>query len=571
MNGISLGRKLLITYGLFAVLPLLVVGSFICILSFQIILKQTRQYSNTIVEMINREIDLEVESIERQAYYIYSDEEIQDILKNSPFYTYKEARNKSEVIHKKLISLWVNNKNIVGTYLCGRDGSSYFNSISDNLYEMSGDIFAEEAWYAEITAGRKTGILTNVYKTDKYSEKASFNVISYIHGINDVETGRYLGFLVIDFDAGIFRYILGSYDDTLEGQVTVRDSEGNVMYAQTEENELLEPCVTFFNQSPKTDWIVQIDIPQSFFTKEIIRVLSLTVLVGAVCLLIFIWLSHILSEGISQPIKEIQGLMEEVGRGNLDVRASFRREDEVGKLAEGFNRMAENTNTLINQVYLTELEKKEAEFQALQSQINPHFIFNTLESVNMMAILEGNMQISDILTAFGRILRVNLNRKQNIVTLEQEMEYIRNYLLIMQLRNDELFSYEIYVEEETKSCLLPKLTLQPIAENCLIHGFKEKMKHRRLAIHTFRNRNGRLQIEIEDDGKGMHEEDLRRLRNRLADDPLRLESSIGLNNVYKRCKLYFKQDFDMRIESVRGIGTKVVVTMKCITKKEREA
>lgn len=205
--------------------------------------------------------------------------------------------------------------------------------------------------------------------------------------------------------------------------------------------------------------------------------------------------------------------------------------------------MVSNIKDLIEKVYLTQLGKKEAEFNALQSQINPHFMYNTLETVNMMAILDGSYEISDILTAFGKILRVNLDQKHNIIPLGRELEYIKNYLMIVQIRDPELFTFELNAQPEAEKCLIPKLTLQPIVENSILHGFKEKMSRRRLTVNAAVE-HGRLVITVEDDGKGMTGEKLEYVRQSLElEESLGRSASIGLNNVSERCQLYFGESF----------------------------
>ena len=223
-----------------------------------------------------------------------------------------------------------------------------------------------------------------------------------------------------------------------------------------------------------------------------------------------------------------------------------------------------NIKELIDKVYITQLGKKEAEFSALQSQINPHFMYNTLETVNMMAILEGNYEISDLLTAFGKILRVNLDQKNNIIFLAQELEYIGNYIKILQMRDHELFTFEIHTSDQANICRIPKLTLQPLVENSIIHGFKEKMSHRHLVIEAD-VAEGYLTITIQDDGKGMTPERLEYVRQSLElEESIGKKASIGLNNVNERCQLFFGKSFQMNIESQKSVGTKITLKAQAV-------
>ena len=540
-----LERKLLVSYILFAVIPILVIGSAICLVSFKIIIRQTRQYADMMIERINNDADAFVENIERQAYVVYTEPDIQDILEHSGQYTFAQLQDGKEMIHKRLIGMWVTEKYIVGSYLCGAGGNSYYTNINERNDIDPAQVFSGESWYDTVTEGARKGILTGVHRDDKYSDSSSLQLISYVHAVNSIGTGKYLGFLVIDIDARVLGEFVGNRAENLGGYITVLDAGKNVMYTTAPEDMVHSGQVICMEHvSSKTGWTVRTEIPWGQFAKEIVNIMLLIAVVGAGCFLVFIWLSRKISRNIG--------------------------DDEIGRLAGSFNHMVSNIKDLIEKVYLTQLGKKEAEFNALQSQINPHFMYNTLETVNMMAILDGSYEISDILTAFGKILRVNLDQKHNIIPLFRELEYIKNYLMIVQMRDPELFTFKLNAQPEAENCLIPKLTLQPIVENSILHGFKEKMSKRRLTVNAAVE-NGRLIITVEDDGKGMTGEKLEYVRQSLElEESLGRSASIGLNNVSERCQLYFGESFSMEIESRRGAGTRVRLAADAVYGEEGE-
>ena len=564
-SDMRLERKLLVSYILFAVIPILVIGTVICRVSFKIIMRQTRQYADMMIERINNDADAFVENIERQAYVVYTEPEIQDILEHADRYTFSQLQDGKEMIHKRLIGMWVTEKYIVGSYLCGAEGNSYYTNINERNDIDPAQVFSGESWYATITEGARKGVLTGVHRDDKYSDSSSLQLISYVHAVNSIGTGKYLGFLVIDIDARVLGEIVGNRAENLGGYITILDNENNVMYTTLpEETGRLGQVICMEHVSPGAGWTVRMEIPWSRFAKEIVNIMLLTAVVGALCFLVFIWLSRKISRSISAPIRDLQTAMARVEEGDMEVVVRADRDDEIGRLAGSFNHMVSNIKDLIEKVYLTQLGKKEAEFNALQSQINPHFMYNTLETVNMMAILDGSYEISDILTAFGKILRVNLDQKHNIIPLGRELEYIRNYLMIVQIRDPELFTFELNASPEAEKCLIPKLTLQPIVENSILHGFKEKMSRRRLTVNAAVER-GRLVITVEDDGKGMTGEKLEYVRQSLElEESLGRSASIGLNNVSERCQLYFGESFSMEIHSRRGTGTRVALNAAAI-------
>lgn len=558
MGNMRLERKLLISYILFAVIPILVIGSVICLVSFQIIIRQTREYADVMIERINNDADDFVENIERQAYAVYTEPEIQNILEHSDTFTFTQQLDSRELVQRRLIGMWVTEKYIVGSYLCGADGNSYFTNINERNDVVPSEVFAGESWFASVTSGARKGILTGIHRDDKYSDSSSLNLISYVHAVNSIATGKYLGFLVIDIDARVLGELVGNRADLLGGYITLVDHQGNVMYTTGPgPDNGRSHYIKMEHISPKTGWTVRTEIPLEQFAKEIYNIMLMTAAVGGVCFLIFIWMSRKISRSISAPIRELQAAMERVEQGDLEVTVHTDKDDETGRLSRSFNHMVSNIRELIEKVYLTQLGKKEAEFSALQSQINPHFMYNTLETVNMMAILDGSFEISDILTAFGKLLRVNLDQKHNIIPLYKEIEYIRNYLMIVQMRDKELFTFSLNVAEEARDCRIPKLTIQPLVENSILHGFKEKMSRRRLSVDAWVEA-GRLVIVIEDDGKGMTGEKLEYVRQSLElEESMGRSASIGINNVNERCQLFFGENFQMEIQSRRGVGTRI--------------
>lgn len=567
INNMKLEKKLLISYILFAVVPMLLIGIVICMVSFRIIIRQTREYADIMIERINNDMDGFVENIERQAYSIYTDPKIQGILRESDESSFMQQQNNKELVQKRLIGMWVTEKYIVGSYLCSSDGRAYFTNINERNNIVPSEVFAGEPWFRDIESGAKKAVLTGIHSDSKYSDSSDLYLISYVHGVNNISTGQYMGFLVIDIDARVFGELAGQHRDLLGGNITILDSEKNIMYTTAQEKDIRQMggCpITMENISEKTGWTVQLEIPLGQFIKEIYHILLITIGVEVVCLMVFIWLSRKISKNISMPLNELQAMMELVEQGNMEVAVRIEREDEIGRLANSFNHMVCNIKELIEKVYMTQLGKKEAEFSALQSQINPHFMYNTLETVNMMAILAENYEISDLLTAFGKILRVNLDQKHNIIFLAQELEYIGNYVKILQMRDYDLFTFEIHVSDKANKCRIPKLTLQPLVENSVIHGFKEKMNQRHLMIEADVV-EGYLIMVIKDDGKGMTPEQLDDVRQSLElEEPLRRKSGIGLNNVNERCQLFFGEGFQMDIESQRAVGTQVTLRARAM-------
>ena len=224
-------------------------------------------------------------------------------------------------------------------------------------------------------------------------------------------------------------------------------------------------------------------------------------------------------------------------------------------------------NDRLEREYAADILNKQAELDALQSQINPHFLYNTLDSIRGQALSEGAEDIADMTEALSTFFRYSISNRNNIVTLEEELENVRNYFMIQQFRFNNRFRLQILPvpQELLNNCRLPKLTLQPILENTILHGMEEKLGPGTINIRVLPT-DARTVITISDDGAGMSEETLLHLQEKLRGDapvPLKRSkgSGIALTNVNRRIKLLFGSDYGLRIMSTLGLGTDVEISL----------
>ena len=556
INNMKLEKKLLISYLLFAVIPMLLIGIVICIASFRIIIRQTREYADIMIERINHDVDGFVENIERQAYSIYTDLEIQKILMTSNEVSFMQQQDNKDLVHKRLIGMWVTEKYIVGSYLCSTDGGAYFTNINERNDIMPSEVFAEESWFSEIENGTKKSVLTGIHSDGKYSDSSDLRLISYVHGINNISTGQYMGFLVIDIDVNVLEELAGRHRDLLGGDITILDSERNVMYttAQKQEGSGVGFPITMGNISDKTGWMVQLEIPLGQFIKEVYHIFLITLGVEIFCLMVFIWLSRKISKNISMPLEELQKVMELVEQGDMEVEVRIEREDEIGKLAGSFNHMLCNIKELIDKVYITQLGKKEAEFSALQSQINPHFLFNTLNMIAGTAQIEDAAATEKMIQALSRLFRYNLKSTASVMPLERELKVVQDYMYLQQMRFGKRVQYETGCDPETMEILVPSFMLQPLVENAVKHGISARSKGGRIVVRTWKQ-GQRLWISVADTGEGIDEDKLEKIKRALKEGD-GSGVGIGLGNIARRLKAMY-EDGEVRIESRKGCATVV--------------
>ncbi|MGN0156002.1 MAG: sensor histidine kinase [Lachnospiraceae bacterium] len=290
------------------------------------------------------------------------------------------------------------------------------------------------------------------------------------------------------------------------------------------------------------------------------QVIFILGMVGVLVVLIF--LVNLVVKRVLRQFYEIMDSIREVQKGDLNVVVKSNGSDEMAELGTQINKMLSRIRQLMEENLSRERLAKNSQIKALQNQINAHFTYNVLESVKMMAEIDEEYEISDAITRFGRLLRYSMNWGNGNVTVQKELDYIRDYLVLINLR----FDYEIYLSENLPDIILeqeiPKMTLQPIVENAIYHGIEQMAEDTNIYIKGIVE-DSVCTIEITDAGNGMSEETLQKVRSKLADE---IEESggdgigIGLKNVQDRIRMSFGEDYGLEIASRLGCYTKV--TMK---------
>lgn len=262
--------------------------------------------------------------------------------------------------------------------------------------------------------------------------------------------------------------------------------------------------------------------------------------------------------------KAVKSILE----NNWDRAHNDSSNDEVDKISRSLNTMTRKIKTLVEEVYKQKLLKREAELRSLQSQINPHFLYNSLEKIKGIAELEGSPKAAEMITALGKLFRLNLSRGNEIITINQEIEHIQLYLSLQSLGRKSKYEVDINIEEDILDCVIIKMTLQPIVENAILHGLERSFDRNKIGIKGFSCGN-QIIIEVIDNGKGMNQETLKRLKQFISvSGTMAVESDrkfgIALKNVNERIQLYFGKEYGIFIESEEDIGTTITIKIPMI-------
>ena len=276
----------------------------------------------------------------------------------------------------------------------------------------------------------------------------------------------------------------------------------------------------------------------------------------------------VLTIGLAMAVMQITtGMAQAAGRiseGDLDARADVDSRDEIAVLADRFNDMAGNIQTLVVKVREDEQKMRKADLRLLQEQINPHFLYNTLD--NIVWLIEGNEpdEAVEMVVTLSEFFRLVLSKGKEFITIRQEEQHISSYLQIQGKRYHDILDYHIYIDPEIYEYQIPKLTLQPLVENALYHGIKYKRSRGMIEI-TGTKEGENLYLTVADDGVGMDEDELKKLEKEISRPCKETESGFGLANVNERIRMYFGSEYGMKIWSEKGSGTRITIEIPAIT------
>lgn len=268
--------------------------------------------------------------------------------------------------------------------------------------------------------------------------------------------------------------------------------------------------------------------------------------------------AYLISRGILRPIRELSTAAEKIAEGDLSARANVKSNDEVEDLAQGFNYMAGNIELLLDKVREEEEKRRQTDLRLLQEQINPHFLYNTLDTIVWLIEVNEPDQAVEMVVALSDFFRLSLNKGKEFVLIQQEEQHIRSYLQIQEKRYHDIMDYEIRIDPELYEYQIPKLTLQPLVENALYHGIKYKRSKGKIEILGSR-KGEEIHLYVRDNGAGMTSEELEELRREIQRPCKETEKGFGLANVNERIRMYFGETYGMKITSEKDCGTEVEV------------
>ena len=302
-------------------------------------------------------------------------------------------------------------------------------------------------------------------------------------------------------------------------------------------------------------------IPMSFLQKTARGLQKTTIMLILASLMLCIFLANILAKGIAGPIKRTSKAMQQFVEGDFSVRLPEGRRDEIGAMNSVFNQTIEKIEQLIKQVVEMETVNKDIEFQALQAQINPHFLYNVLDTINWMARKKGEDNICRMVTSISSLMRASISNKRSMVYIREEIKYVQDYLYIQETRYGDKFTSYIEVDERLNELEIPKMTIQTLVENAVVHGVENATWDCFLYV-SGEITDGMAVFTVKDDGVGMSQEQLEKLMGTEEEpdhEAERTHTHLGVYAVRKRLDYVYQNKARMSITSESGKGTQVIL------------
>ncbi|WP_299090293.1 sensor histidine kinase [uncultured Metabacillus sp.] len=419
--------------------------------------------------------------------------------------------------------------------------------------EKDGELVWEGLQYDRFSgAGENTDLVLPISRVMKDFD--NLNNIAYIQvcldgnaileKINQIKLGKTGHFFVVDEDGKI---MIDSDIQSINSPVENKDLRKHIL-SKKQEFQFKENEVNFYGvkQQIGNGWSIVGVVPVSEITGEITTIQRIIIIASALFGIVAIFIGIILAKRVTEPVNVLTNQMKLVGNGNFNVRTSVNSTDEIGMMSIQFNHMINQVEDLLEQVKEEQFHKQEAELRAIKHRINPHFLFNTLSTIRWLVQFNQTERANHALSALSSLLEANMGKTGTFITIKEEIEMIKKFMVILQIRYEQTFFLHTQFDKGLEDFLLPRMLLQPIVENAIFHGIVPTGQEGTIAI-TGREINNAIEIEIRDNGIGLDHKLLRQLKQ--SANETNSFVGIGLRHVYDSIKLYFHQDSKVELQS----------------------
>lgn len=556
------GYKLMLTYCLSIMIPVLLIGYIADSIYTHSIKEQTETNIAGTMKQMRDNIEYRIEHIQRVSDLIYYDYTIIKHLRTyvSGFTTY-EAMTKymlpklQSTVESTMQSIWLSmflkNKAFPEIYKNYMTDPLSQGTNNIDIYHM--DRIEDKLWYRTYPEE----VYGETLQWTQVEDDVEYGRISVLRRMVDAWDPRNLeevGFIRISL---YMHELLGSVDYQMIGEGThifVLDamekpihSSGSVTMLPDASSLLHDSYDRFMVMKeviPSVDWQIVALIPTARFVEQTKKVRLLTIMICAVFLIVFVIAGAMMSNYFAKKVKKITTVLDSFQEGAFHKRLNLKGNDEFTRISQAINNMGHEIGDLIRKVYIKDIERKEAELETLQTQINPHFLYNTLSSINRLAQFGHTEKLRRMVLDLAKFYRLSLSDGRTIIPIASELEHAATYLAIQKIKYEDRIHATIEMEPGIEPYATIKLSLQPFIENIIEHAWCGDQVHIRIVAEKHKEC---IRFKVIDNGVGMRQD--------------HIQTGYGIRNVDQRIKLYFGDDYGVRIHSGIGIGTAVVITI----------
>jgi two-component system sensor histidine kinase YesM len=583
-KNLELAKKLIWINFLLIVLPLSIM-SVISFSSFSGTMEdKIGNFQSQITEQVTANLDTYMNELDRLSLMPYQYPEVMKFLSTPKEPNRDMTLEQIEYLNTFVGQVFINGRiDIVSVSLFGEKGAGYM-VLPETQYMTAFQLEQQSDWLSK-TRGNQ-GKVTFIGTHEVKARGNVYQLFSVARQLRNFETNESVGYILIDIEPTIIRDILSEVNLENNANLYITDENGKLIASQQKFMELPQQLgtlngsglkkidlfgkrqlVTYYT-SPVTGWTTIGIVPVDELLEDTYLVRNTIIIISSICFGLALIASVVIAIRITNPIRRLGRLMKRVENGDLKVVFPIHTEDEIGQLGSAFNRMVAELSELGYRLYETELREKDAQISALQSKINPHFLYNTLGSISMFAEVEGNKEVVQMTNSLSKLLRYAISGTKDKVQFHEELEHVKGYMVIQKIRYEDRLHFEVDIDEELLHYYVIRLFLQPIVENAINHGIDRGNGQGRIQLVGNKEAD-RMILKVIDNGHGMTSEKLELLRNRLrnktdAEGP----TGNGLINVHRRIILQYGEAYGLDLESMPYSGTKVTITLPLMTTKE---
>lgn len=522
------------------------------------------EYGLNLTDQVSKNLDTYIQQIDRLSLTFYLD--VWDNLSLNP-----DRSNPKDVFMEKVsveralksILVLIPFSEILGVYWIN-DGEVLYSRYGNGEWIDHSD-FMDKTWYHETLKMDGKGVLVPPYPP--HNDSANAYVFSYARSIVNVKNRQSYGVLLFDISMNGLKELADNMKSQSAGTMIILDRENNVVYHPdsarigspfplnsgqsygyyVDEIDGHETMIHYV-RSPSTGWTVVNTIEVKQLSDELSILRNLLYSYTGVMLLVSTILFALLTFTIIKPLKEMKRMMRRVEVGDYSVQFPVRSGDEVNRLGHSFNVMVVQIRDLVNKVLRLKIYQQQAQVQVLRSQINPHFLYNTLESIHMKAEINQDYEVADMIALLGKLFRLSLRQTSERITIAQELEYVNVFMGLQGVRYLKM-NYRVEIDAELMQVKILPWIIQPLVENAIIHGLAPVRGEGWIAV-TAKRDDQILTITVADNGVGISENRLAWIQAQLrAPDSEDTNDHIGINNVHRRIQYYYGPDYGLHIEN----------------------